>query len=90
MKYVETEIESEKVRKVGIVNGIAVVNRVDIKKKGIRNCAEFHEVRVVFACYKSNSLKGNTRTVRTKRCPSIHHKVSESTRIEHQRVLILN
>lgn len=78
----DAQYQSDEIRKVVIVDGMAIVNRVDIKKKEIRNCADFakcfndiidretaeyHEVRVIFDRYKSNSLKTNTRTTRTKR-----------------------
>ncbi|XP_066919527.1 uncharacterized protein [Clytia hemisphaerica] len=93
----ESDLE-EVVRKVAIVDGMAVVNRVDIKKRNIRSCADFassfieiidndtadfDEVRIIFDEYRSKSLKNSTRANRTKGCSSVHYKVTDSTRIEH-------
>ena len=63
-------------RKVMIIDGIAVVNRINIKKSKIKNCQEFaesfinivlheatgcDEIRVVFDRYIEDSLKAETR-----------------------------
>ena len=77
---VDEEIESEPmdtdIRQVAVIDGIAFVNKVNVKKNHIQNCEEFascfidiidketaenHEVRIVFDYYQKNSLRGNTR-----------------------------
>ena len=77
---------------------MGVVNRVDIKKRGIKSCgdlvrcfleiidietAEIDEVRIVFDEYRSNSLKTNTRTTRAKGCSAVHYRITDWTGIEH-------
>ena len=99
---VDEEIESElmdtDIRKVAVVDGMAFVNKVSIKKNRIRNCekfascfidiidkenAEYHEVHIAFDHYQKNSLKGNTRATHAKRYSAVHYKVSDATKIDH-------
>ena len=67
---------SSRTRKVIIFDGMAIVNKINIKKQKIKNCAEFaeqfvniikreasgfDELRIVFDWYEEKSLKANTR-----------------------------
>ena len=94
----EDVVETNDIRKVIIIDGMAVVNRVNIKKSNIKSCADFSkcflyiidkevadfdEVRVIFDHYKHDSLKNKTRSGRTKGRSSVQYKVLDSTKIEH-------
>ena len=85
-------------KKVIIIDGMAIVNKIDIKKSNIDNCltfainfvniiqrlsSEFQEARVIFDRYDANSLKNLTRKSRTKNLNIIDYKVMDSTRISH-------
>jgi len=85
-------------KKVIIIDGMAFVNSVDIKKSQIKNCRDFancflniinaeikecNEVQIIFDRYDPKSLKSNTRANRTKGLMSVHYKVSDSTKIGH-------
>lgn len=100
VKEIEENTEQSndnRIRKVIIFDGMAIVNRINIKKQKITNCAEFadqfiniikreasgfDEVRVVFDRYKEKSLKANTRAKRTKGV-SVQYKISDVTQIGH-------
>ena len=84
-------------RKVMIIDGMAVVNRINIKKSKIKNCQEFaepfinivlheatgcDEIRVVFDRYIEDSLKAQTRSKQTGNLP-VHYRVLEETQIGH-------
>ena len=91
------ESSSNRARKVIIFDGKAIVNRVNIRKQKIENCAEFaeqfvniikreasgfDELRIVFDRYEEKSLKANTRAKRT-RGVSVQYKISDTTQIGH-------
>ena len=99
---VDEEIESEPmdtdIRGVAVVDGMAFVNKVNIKKNHIWNFEEFascfidiidketteyHKVWIVFYHYQMISLKGNTRATRMKGYLAVHYKVSDATKIDH-------
>ena len=83
--------------KVIVFDGMAVVNKIDIKKLKLRSCKEFasafvqkvkkesqgfDEVRVIFDRYIEESLKSGTRTIRTG-SETICYKISDDTIIQH-------
>ena len=80
-----------------IFDGMAVANRINIKKSKLKSCSDyasafvniikreardFHEIRVVFDRYISNSLKANIRSKRTHGL-SVRYKISDEMIIEH-------
>ena len=93
-----TEDTSHETRRVIVIDGMAIVNKIDIKKNNINNCldfafsfvhlverevSQFDEVRVIFDRYDEDSLKSTTRDSRTKNYSAVHYKISDSTRIGH-------
>ena len=77
-------------RNVIFIDGMAIVNKIDIKQSQIRNCTQyalffiskidgeaskFNEVRVIFEIYELKSFKNSTWI--------IYHKVPDSTPIGH-------
>ena len=83
--------------KVIVFDGMAVVNKIDIKKMKLKSCCEFasafvqkvekeaqgfDEVRVIFDRYTEESLKSSTRTGRTGG-ETVRYKISDDTVIEH-------
>ena len=85
-------------RKVIIFDAMAIVNKIGIKKSGIKNCLEFasnfmdiidkqasgfQELRVIFDRYDTDSLKNVTRKDRTKQFNAVHYEVTDSTIITH-------
>ena len=94
-KYEEDHHVSSK--RVIVFDGMALVNKIDIKKSKIKTCLEFsdhfikivkrestgfNEVRVVFDRYDETSLKNYTRSKRHKG-EAVHYKVYDSTQIGH-------
>ena len=90
-------VESQDEKKVIIFDGMAVVNKIDIKKSQIKTCKDFadtfvsiikheavgyQEVRLVFDRYEKASLKANTREKRTQGL-SVQYKVTDETQIKH-------
>ena len=82
-------------RKVMIIDGMAIVNRINLSK--IKNCQEFaesfinivlheatgcDEIRVVFDCHIEDSLNAQTRSKRTGNL-LVHYRVLEETQISH-------
>ena len=74
-------------RKVIIFDAMAIVNKIDIKNSGIKNCLEFasnfmdiidkqasgfQEVSVIFDRYDTDSLKNVTRKDGTKQFNAVH------------------
>ena len=70
-----------------------MASKTDIKISGIKNCLQFasnfmdiidkkasgfQEVRVIFDCYDTNSLKNVTRKYRTKQFNAVYYKVTDS------------
>ena len=96
----DDENEQENVnidRKVIIFDGMAVVNRIDIKKNKVANCLQYancfyniitresremDEIRIVFDRYDDKSLKSKTRCKRTGNV-SVQYKITDSTQIGH-------
>ena len=87
----ETDVENSGEGNVIIFDGMAVTNRIDIKKEKVKTCSDFavsfvniitresqsyDEVRVIFDRYVASSLKYTTRTKRT-------HGVSDESKIGH-------
>ena len=83
--------------KVIVFDGIAVVNKIDIKKMKLKSCSEFasafvqkaeneakgfDEVRVIFDRYTKESLKSGIRTGRTGN-ETVRYKISDDTIVEH-------
>ena len=83
--------------KVIVFDGMAVVNKIDIKKMKLKSCCEFasafvqkvekeaqrfDEVRVIFDRYNEGSLKSGTRTGRTGG-ETVRYKISDDTVMEH-------
>ena len=79
--------------KVIIFGGMAIVNRISIKKSKIKTCADFaevfverildesfrnDEVRVVFDSYVKKSLKTQTRISRTKGYSTVYWVMDET------------
>ena len=84
-------------RKV-IFDTMAIVDKTDIKKSGIKNCLEFarnfmdiidkqasgfQEVGVILDLYVTDSLKNVARKYHTKQFNVAHYNVIDSTRIAH-------
>ena len=92
------EVESGNApRKAIVIDAMAFVNKIDIKKNEVQNCSDFgkcfvsriqqeadgyHEVRVVFDRYEKKSLKANTRANRNKNVP-VQYKITDATKIGH-------
>ena len=83
--------------KVIVFDGMAVVNKIDIKKIKLKSCSEcasafvqkvekeaqgFDEVRVIFDPYTEESLKSGRRTGKTGG-ETVRYKISDDTVIEH-------
>ena len=83
-------------KKVIIFNGMAVVNRISIKKMKLKTCRNFaekfveiiyddsngyDEIRIIFDLYESASLKNKTRATRTKGLTPIRYKITDDTPI---------
>ena len=94
----QEDIQMSDARKVIIFDAMAIVNKIDIKKSGIKNCLEFasnfmeiidkqasgfQEVHVIFDRYDTDSLKNVTKKDRTMQFNAVHYKVTDSTRIAH-------
>ena len=92
------DIQISDARKVIIFDTMAIANKTDIKKNDIKNCLEFasnfmdiidkqasgfQEVRIIFDCCDTDSLKNVTRKDCTKQFNAVHYKVTDSTRIAH-------
>ena len=79
---------SSNTRKVIIIDGMAIVNKINISSSQISNWVknktdDYDEFRVVFDRYDPKSLKNNTRSNRTKGLSAVYYKVSDTTRISH-------
>ena len=94
----QEDIQMSDARKVIIFDAMTIVNKIDIKNSGIENCLEFasnfmdiidkqasgfQEVRIIFDCCDTDSLKNVTRKDCTKQFNAVHYKVTDSTRIAH-------
>ena len=81
-----------------IFDAMAIVDKTDIKKSGIKNCLEFarnfmdiidkeasgfQEVGAILDLYDTDSLKNVTRKYHTKQFNVVHYNVTDSTRIAH-------
>ena len=93
----QEDIQMSDARKV-IFDAMAIVNKIDIKKSGIKNFLEFasnfmdiidkqasgfQEVSVIFDRYETDSLKNVTGKDCTKQFNPVHYKVTDSTRIAY-------
>ena len=83
--------------KVIVFDGMAVANKIDIKKMKLKSCSEFasvflqkvgkeaqglDKVRVIFDRHTEESLKSGTRNGKT-RGETVRYKISDDTVIEH-------
>lgn len=81
-----------------VVDGMAFINKVNIKTFQLRTSLDFtecsisvitnesrryNEVRIVFDRYNPKSLKSNTRAAHAKEISSLRYKICHTTKIEH-------
>ena len=90
-------IEGHQEYKAIVFDGMAVVNRINIKKAKIKNCRDFattftniifsesdgfDEIRIIFDRYDKKSLKSQTRSKRTHGV-SVQYRVRDEAQIGH-------
>lgn len=79
---------SSKAKKVIVIDGMAIVNKINVANRQISNCDDFakcftdmttnetedcHESRVVINRYDQQSLENNARSNRTKGHSAVHY-----------------